>query len=273
MFSDFTPPAITDQEFAQIKRLLHQVSGIALSDNKKPLVLGRLSKRLRETGHPDFTHYLRDILAGNESELHIMVDLLTTNETSFFREPKHFTLLADFARNRPNRNAPFSVWSAACSSGEEPYTIAMVLMDTLGEDSPWDVLATDISTRILARAQTGHYAMERAQNIPPAYLKKYCLKGVRQQAGTFLIAPEVRERVRFRYLNLIEPYPDTLGPFDVIFLRNVMIYFENATKKKIVEAMAPKLRAGGYFLIGHSETLSGITNVFVNVSPSVYRKL
>jgi len=265
-------PRISDQEFAQLKRLLHQVSGIALSDNKQPLVLGRLAKRLRETGHPDFTHYLRDIIGGNESELRIMVDLLTTNETSFFREPKHFDLLRDLARNRPNRNAPFSVWSAACSSGEEPYTIAMVLMDALGENSPWDVLATDISTRILARAQIGHYAMERAANIPPEFLKKYCLKGVRQQAGTFLIAPEVRDRVRFRYLNLIEPFPDAMGPFDVIFLRNVMIYFENDTKKKIVEAMAPKLRTGGYLLIGHSETLSGITNIYTNVSPSVYRK-
>jgi chemotaxis protein methyltransferase CheR len=265
-------PTITEQEFAQLRRLLHQTAGISLSDNKQTLVLGRLAKRLRETGQPSFTHYLRDIIAGNQAELRIMVDLLTTNETSFFREPKHFELLRGVALNRSNRNAPFSVWSAACSSGEEPYTIAMVLMDALGESASWDVVATDISTRVLARAQSAHYALERANNIPQTYLKKYCLKGVREQTGTFLIAPPVRERVRFRHLNLIEPLPEGLGPFDVIFLRNVMIYFENETKRKIVEAMAPKLRKGGYFLIGHSETLSGITSVFQPERPSEYRK-
>lgn len=266
-------PSITAQEFAQLRRILHQTAGISLSDNKQNLVLGRLAKRLRETGHPSFTHYLRQIVSGDESELRIMVDLLTTNETSFFREPKHFELLRTYALSRPNRNAPLSVWSAACSSGEEPYTIAMTLMDALGPDAPWEVFATDISTRILARAQTAHYAMERANNMPPGYLKKYCLKGVRTQHGTFMMAPEIRSRVRFRHLNLIERLPDNIGPFDIIFLRNVMIYFENDTKRQIVEAMAPKLRREGYFLIGHSETLSGISSVYKAERPSVYRKV
>ena len=263
---------INEQEFAQLRRLLQQVAGIALSDNKRPLVLSRLSKRLNETGHPTFTHYLRDVIGGNEGEMRIMVDLLTTNETYFFREPKHFELLRDIALRRPNRDAPFSVWSAACSSGEEPYSMAMTLMAALGEQSAWTVLATDISTRILARAQSAHYAMERSEHVPPEYLKRYCLKGVRSQVGTFMVAPVVRERVRFLHLNLIEPLPDSIGPFDIIFLRNVMIYFENETKRKIVEAMAPKLRKEGYLVIGHSETLSGVTHMYAAERPSIYRK-
>jgi chemotaxis protein methyltransferase CheR len=263
---------ITDQEFGQLRRILFDEAGISLADSKKTLVLGRLGKRLRISGHANFTSYLRQIAAGDASELRVMVDLLTTNETSFFREPKHFDLLRQQLAERPRKDMPFSVWSAACSSGEEPYSIAMVLMDVLGESVPWEVVATDISTRILDRARAGHYAMERASTIPQAYLKKYCLKGVRDQEGTFIIDRRLRNRVRFQYLNLIERFPDTLGPFDFIFLRNVMIYFETETKRKIVESMVPKLRNDGYFLIGHSETLNGVTDKLVARRPSIYRK-
>jgi chemotaxis protein methyltransferase CheR len=263
---------INDQEFTQLRRVLFQSAGIALSDVKRTMVQSRLSKRVMAVGHASFTSYLRQIASGDAGELRIMVDLLTTNETSFFREPKHFDLLRDIALDRPRRDAPFSVWSAACSSGEEPYTIAMVLMDALGAGVSWDVQATDISTRVLERARTGHYALERAEKIPPAYLKKYCLKGMGEQAGTFLIDARLRERVRLLHLNLINPYPANMGPFDVIFLRNVMIYFENDTKRRIIEAMIPKLRRGGHFLVGHAETLNGITDKLVTVRPSVYRK-
>lgn len=264
--------SITDQEFEQLRRLLYQTAGISLSESKRQLVLGRLSKRLQANGHAGFTSYLRGIAAGDEAELRIMVDLLTTNETSFFRESKHFDLLREQVLARPNRQAPLSVWSAACSSGEEPYTIAMVLMGALGPSVPWEIVATDISSRILERAQSGHYAMERAKNIPREILHRYCLKGVRSQDGTFIIGPELRERVRFRYLNLIQPLPDSLGPFDFIFLRNVMIYFDQDTKRRVVSAMVPKLRKGGHFLVGHSESLNGINTDLAPVRPSVYRK-
>ncbi len=263
---------ITDQEFGQLRRILFDEAGISLADSKKTLVLGRLAKRLRITGHASFTSYLRQIVGGDAAERRVMIDLLTTNETSFFREPKHFDLLREHVMARPRRDAPFNVWSAACSSGEEPYTIAMILMDALGGNAPWEIVATDISTRVLERARTGHYALERAANIPPNYLKKFCLKGVREQEGTFLIDNSLRARVRFMHLNLIEPFPDNIGPFDVIFLRNVMIYFETDTKRKIVEAMIPKLRQDGYFLIGHSESLNGVTDKLKAQRPSVYRK-
>ncbi len=263
---------ITRNEFEQLRRVLYQQAGISLADNKQTLVTGRLAKRLRETGHPTYTSYLREVVGGNGRELQIMVDLLSTNETSFFREPKHFDLLRDYVQSRQNRSAPLSAWSAACSSGEEPYTIAMVLMNALGSAAPWDVLATDISTRVLARAQTAHYSLERSRTIPTEYLKKFCLKGVREEAGTFLITPEVAERVRFRHLNLIEPIPDNIGSFDVIFLRNVMIYFDMETKRKIVGALVPRIKRGGYLLVGHSETLNGVTDQLVAERPSSYRK-
>jgi chemotaxis protein methyltransferase CheR len=264
--------SISDQEFAQLRRLLYEEAGISLADSKKTLVLGRLGKRLKITGNTSFTGYLRQVVGGDAAERRVMIDLLTTNETSFFREPKHFDLLREHALARPRRDMPYKVWSAACSSGEEPYTIAMVLMEALGESAPWEIVATDISTRVLERARSGHYALERAKNIAPALLRKYCLKGVRDQEGTFLIARALRERVHFQHLNLIEPYPDSLGPFDIIFLRNVMIYFETDTKRRIVEAMIPKLRRDGYFLIGHSETLNGVTDKLTAQRPSVYRK-
>ncbi|NTV94597.1 MAG: protein-glutamate O-methyltransferase CheR [Thiobacillus sp.] len=263
---------ITDQEFSQLRRILYQNAGINLSDAKKVLVIGRLDKRLRSCGHSNFTTYLRKIAAGDESELRIMVDLLTTNETYFFREHKHFDFLRQQVQFRPNQKAPFAVWSAACSSGEEPYTLAMVLMDALGPAVQWDILASDISTRILERAQTGHYAMERAKNIPPDMLSKYCLKGVREQHGTFLMAREIRDRVRFRYLNLIEPLPNNIGPFDFIFLRNVMIYFDVETKRKVVSSLLKKLRSGGHLLVGHSENLAGIADELIGVRPAIYRK-
>lgn len=266
-----TPLTLSDQEFQQLRRLLYQTTGISLADSKKPLVLGRLNKRLHTLGHTSFASYLRQVSGGDRGELQIMVDLLSTNETSFFREAKHFEILKEHLARRP-RSGGFRVWSAACSSGEEPYTIGMVLMDSLGAGSNWEILATDISTRVLERARSGHYILDRAKTIPQHYLRQYCLKGVRQQEGTFLIDPAIRNRIQFRQLNLIEPFPDNIGLFDVIFLRNVMIYFDMETKRHIVEAMAPKLRQGGYFFIGHSETLSGITGVFTPESPSVYRK-
>lgn len=264
--------AISDTEFGQLRRLLHETSGISLSDVKRPMVISRLSKRLQARGHDSLTPYLRGIADGDKDELRIMVDLLTTNETSFFREPKHFEFLRAYAKARPRAQTPFSVWSAACSSGEEPYSIAMLLMDTLSQYAPWEILATDLSTRVLERARTAHYALERAERIPGEYLRKYCLKGTGPQDGTFLVSSQLRQRVRFRHLNLIEPLPANLGFFDVIFLRNVMIYFDMDTKRRIVESMLPRLRPGGYFLTGHSETLNGVTEELECERPSIYRK-
>ncbi|MDE1943798.1 MAG: SAM-dependent methyltransferase [Betaproteobacteria bacterium] len=266
----FAPP-LSDQEFAQYQQLLHRIAGIHLSPAKKPLLVGRLGKRLQHGNHRSFGDYFRHLTSeGGRDELRIAVDLLTTNETYFFRESKHFDFLQQQVLPGHRRGAPFRVWSAACSSGEEPYSIAMTLADTLGESS-WEIVASDLSTRVLERARSGHYALERAEKIPPAYRAAYCLKGVGVQEGTFLVQRKLRERVQFLQVNLNGALP-RLGEFDVIFLRNVMIYFDMATKRQVVERLLPALKPGGHFLVSHSESLNGVTDVLKMVAPSIYRK-
>ncbi len=260
---------ITDREFGLFQRLIYRLAGISMGDNKKVLLVGRLGKRLRHHGLNSFGDYYRLLSTGEHpDELQLMVDLLTTNETYFFREPAHFDFLARFAakRRRPN----FRVWSGACSSGEEPYTIAMVLAETLGLSATWEIVASDISMSVLERARSGVFPMERGSGISEAMLKKYCLKGVREQAGNFQVSPRLGERISFRQLNLIDLKARDLGEFDLIFLRNVMIYFDNDTKRKVVRNMLPHLRRDGVFIIGHSETLNGMTDELVALRPTLY---
>lgn len=262
---------ITDREFAQFQRLMHDVVGISLSPAKKAMVCGRLAKRVRELGLGSYGEYLERLADRHaRDELQTTIDLLTTNETFFFREQKHFDFLARYVRSLRRPGLVFRVWSAACSSGEEPYSIAMVLADCLGE-GPWEVVASDISRRVLARAQSGCYAMERAEQIPAEYLRRYCLKGIGSKKDTFLIEHTLRDHVRFLSINLNAPLGN-IGPFDVIFLRNVMIYFDMATKQQVVERVVATLRSGGILMVSHSETLHGITDVLAPVVPSVYRK-
>jgi chemotaxis protein methyltransferase CheR len=263
---------ITDQEFALFQRLIYKIAGISLSDAKKILLVGRLTRRLRVYDFATFTQYYRMLAGGeNPEELQTMVDLLTTNETYFFREPKHFDFLRDEVIRKRKSSATFRVWSAASSSGEEIYTLAMVLAEHL-PNTPWEVVGSDISTQVLAKAATGHYSLARTEGIPPAYMNKYCLKGVRSHAGSFLIAPELRKRTSFYQINLTQPINAEIGDFEVIFLRNVMIYFDPETKAKVVHNLLPRLKNGGYLIIGHSETLNGITDRVVPVRPTIYRK-
>lgn len=262
---------ITDAEFASFQRLIYKLAGISLSDIKKTLVEGRLGKRVKHFNFTSFGAYYRMVSDGKHAEeLQIMVDLLTTNETYFFREPKHFDFLRDHVLLRASGAQPVRIWSAASSTGEEAYTIAMMLAHHL-PGKPWEVFGSDISTQVLARARAGHYPLTRHEGIPPNFLSRFCLKGVRAQEGTFLIAPELRQRVNFEQINLMNPVSERIGMFDVIFLRNVMIYFDNETKRKVVNNLLPRLRRGGYFIIGHSETLNGMNETLVPVIPTVYR--
>jgi len=265
-------PAITDQEFSLFQRLIYKIAGINLADSKKVLLVGRLQKRLRHHNLDTFTQYYRMLASGQHpDELQTMVDLLTTNETYFFREPKHFDFLIEEIL-RPRRNpGTFRILSAASSTGEEAYTMAMVLAENL-KNSPWEVVGTDISTQVLEKARRGHYPLERNEGIPPDYLRKYCLKGVRSQEGTFLMAAELRQRVSFHHLNLTLPVQQNLGIFEVIFLRNVMIYFDTDTKRKVIDNLLPLLAPGGYLIIGHSETLNGISDGLVALRPTIYQK-
>ncbi|MBA5637306.1 methyltransferase domain-containing protein [Duganella sp. LX20W] len=262
---------ITDREFSQFQRFIYDAAGIFMANGKQALVSGRLAKRLAHYQLASYSDYLRLLESrAQPSELQVAVDLLTTNETYFFREPKHFKLLAELAQDARAKGRGLRVWSAACSSGEEPYSIAMVLADVLG-DGAWEVLGTDISTRVLERARSGHYPMERATQLPQSYLKRFCLKGQQREAGTMLIERALRARVQFQHLNLNEPLPK-LGTFDVIFLRNVMIYFNLETKRQVVARLLSQLKPGGHLLIGHSETLNDICDTVQAVAPSIYRK-
>lgn len=261
---------ISDVEFVQFQRLIFQIAGISLSERKKELVVVRLAKRLDHLGLLSFAQYYRHVSKSeNAAERQIMVDLLTTNETYFFREPKHFDFLQDVAA-RHRAGLPFRVWSAASSTGEEAYSIAMVLADTIGP-SGWEIVGTDISTRVLEKARQGHYSLERTDGIPRSLLQKYCLKGMGNYAGSLLISRELRARVEFLHTNLMSP-ANGLGIFDVIFLRNVMIYFDPDTKRKVIGNLLPYLKSDGHLLIGHSESLNGITSDLVAVQPSIYKR-
>lgn len=262
---------ITDQEFSQFQKLIYDIAGITLSATKMPLVSGRLAKRLAHHGVGSYGEYFRLLQRdGAHGELQTAVDLLTTNETYFFREQKHFDFLRDevLPHYRPGR--PFRVWSAACSSGQEPYTLAMVLADSLG-DAAWEIFASDISSRVLERARGGQYALEQAEKVPRHYLNRYCMKGVGTQDGTFIVARSLRDRIKFAQVNLNQALPN-VGEFDIIFLRNVMIYFDTETKRQVVQRLGTQLRKGGHFIVGHSESLNGVSYEFVAVRPSIYRK-
>ena len=210
-------------------------------------------------------------MQGTEAvELQTALDLLTTNETYFFREPKHFDFLRTEVLPHAQPGRTFRLWSAASSSGEEPYSLAMTLADGLPK-TPWEIVASDISTRVLEIARIGHYPMERASHIAKHQLSRHCLKGTGSQEGTFLIDRSLLERVQFRQVNLNTALPK-IGEFDAIFLRNVMIYFNMDTKREVVARMLPLLRPGGYFIVSHSESLNGITDKLKLITPSIYRK-
>ena len=271
-----SPPAprqaqISDREFHAIRTWIRGAAGISLSDQKRALVAGRLASRLRHHGLDSYGRYFDLLQSGAQpEELQTAVDLLTTNETHFFREPKHFDYLREKLLPGHSARRMFRVWSAASSSGEEPYSIAMTLAESLGE-APWEVVASDLSSRVLARAQAGHFPMARAKTIPRHYLAKYCLKGIASQEGTFLVDPWLRSRVRFMQVNLIAPLPQ-LREFDVIFLRNVLIYFDAQTKREVILRMLPHLGRGGHIIVGHSESLNGVSTALASVRPSIYRK-
>lgn len=262
---------LTDTEFSAIQKLIYQWAGIHMTDAKKALVSGRLMKRLRHYNLTSYTGYLSVVNnPDNQDERQIMINLLTTNETYFFREPKHFQWLRE--RASLNTSGNFRVWSAACSAGQEVYTIAMVLAEArgMGAKDSWEVVGSDISEKTLAQAISATYPIEQAAQIPEPLLKRYCLKGVRGEAGKFRISPDLTAMTGFFRVNLIEALPQNLGLFDVIFLRNVMIYFDRPTRQKVAESLMLFLKPGGHLVIGHAESLHGITDRLKAEQPTIY---
>ncbi len=265
-------PSLNEREFGLFRDWLYRAAGISLADHKRTLVASRLLRRVQQLGAASYGEYFRALMEGEPAgELQAALDLLTTNETYFFREPKHFDYLRQEVLPRRAGGAAFRVWSAASSSGEEAYTIAMVLAETLGFGAPWEILGSDISSRVLEAARRACYGRARATGIPGEYLAKYCLKGIGRQSGTLLIDRPLRERVSFRSINLNAALPE-IGVFDVVFLRNVMIYFDLDTKRQVVARILPHLRPGGYLMLSHSENLHGVSNAVETVAPSIFRR-
>ncbi len=256
-------------EFRRFQKLIFEAAGIRLTAAKQPMVAGRLAKRLKKLNLPDFVSYVRYV-DQNPAEHQLVVDLLTTNETYFFREPKHFDFLRAQLLPAHPRCHPLRVWSAACSTGEEPYSLAMLLADQFsGRD--WKIMASDISTQVLERARVGHYPIARTEHIPLEYLKRFCLRGVADEEGTLLVDKKLRQQVEFKQVNLMAPM-NQLPQFDLILLRNVLIYFDAATKAQVVARVAGQLKPGGHLFIGHSETLNGLQAGLQQAAPAIYRK-
>jgi chemotaxis protein methyltransferase CheR len=256
--------------------LIYQRSGIRLHEGKEALIKARLGKRLRHLGFASLPEYCDFLQAGGgEEELERVTDALTTNFTGFLREESHFKFMVDEAL--PALLSPGSskirVWSAACSSGEEPYSIAFYLGDryTAAEGWDWRITASDISTKMLGKARQGIYAGERVQGLPQEWLRQYFQKGIGPWEGHYRIKRSLSERVAFRQINLIEPYHHA-EPFQIIFCRNVMIYFDRATQEQLVRRLCRFLAPTGCLLIGHSESLNGLNLPLRCLRPSIYQR-
>lgn len=266
--------SISDKEFQLFKSLIYDKAGIALSDNKRQMVVSRLSKRMRQLNISSFRKYHELIThKSNSSELQNTIDCLTTNETYFFREPKHFHFLKEKIISEMTSGASFKVWSAASSTGEEAYSIAMVLAEKFGLHSDWKIFGTDINSDVVNQATQGLYPIEGSEKISRDYLREYCLKGVREHSGTMLMDSKIKKHIDFQRLNLNENFPNNISDFDVVFLRNIMIYFDIETKQRLVDKIADKIKLGGYLFIGHSETLNNVTDRFKVIQPSICLKI
>jgi chemotaxis protein methyltransferase CheR len=279
------PPSLTGlhpisrREFALFQELIERVAGISLGEHKQALLVGRLARRLRALQLDTFEQYYDHVTRGPGDELVAMLNCICTHETRFFREPRHFQLLEEsvypqweqqaHAGRRPRR---IRIWSAASSSGEEPYSLAMSALARFPKEQGWsvEVLASDLSTQILERARAGVWPLERARDIPTAHLQQFMLRGTGTQEGLMKVGPELAATVRFLRVNLNDPHYPIAGPFDLVFCRNVLIYFAAETRARVVQELARGLGPEGLLFLGHSETLpAGVASLRM-WQPTVY---
>ncbi len=268
------PLALKAKEFATISALAREEFGLELGKGKEQLVAGRLGKLMRRLGLSAFPDYYRHVRGDRTGDALVeLIDALTTNHTSFFREPAHFDFLVRRVFPEHAGRRAMRIWSAACSTGEEPYTIALTAREHMGVQSLMlpRILATDISTRVLETARKGIYKADRFESGVAPWLRKHLLRGEGRWEGWYRMRPEIVGMVEFRRVNLIEPLPD-VGGFTVIFCRNVMIYFNRETQEQLVNRLAARLEPGGYLFVGHSESLTGIQHGLQQIQPAVYRK-
>lgn len=263
----------SDQDFAEVCALIYQRAGINLNGSKKPMVYSRLARRLRELDLHSFTDYLALLAANPESPEWVQfTNALTTNLTAFFREPHHFDILAELAPQWMQSHRKLSVWCCASSTGEEPYSIMMTLLESLGGLHPdVSLLASDLDTHVLEKASAGVYAEERIANLDEACRRHFFLRGKGESAGKVKVRRELRELIEFRQINLLAPDWPIKGPFDAIFCRNVMIYFDKPTQRELLKRFLPLLRPDGRLFVGHSESLSHVNDLWVSCGQTVYR--
>ena len=265
---------MSDDEFYRYQRLIYDTVGINFTDNKKQLLEARLRKRLETHNIASYGEYRKFVVdPKNDVEFVQMLNVISTNKTDFFRESQHFDFLQENIYPKLKNKIKVRIWSAASSSGEEPYTLGMTLLEAIGETSGKDVkiLGTDISTKVLEEAEQGVYSADSVAPIGPSLLRKYFLKGHERWKGYYLVKDELKKLVSFRRLNLMEPFPLTV-PFDFIFCRNVMIYFDKPTREKLVNRLSNQLVPGGYLFIGNAESLGGLKTGLKYVQPAIYQR-
>ncbi|MDE2585181.1 MAG: chemotaxis protein CheR [Betaproteobacteria bacterium] len=259
----------TSADFERVRKLIYQHAGISLSPVKQDMVYSRLARRLRATGIKTFAEYLSRLEKGDPQEWERFVNSLTTNLTSFFREPHHFPILASFLQKQGKR--PIKIWCSAASTGEEPYSIAMTVQEALGNNADHvSIIASDLDTNVLATADKGIYSQDRVEKISPERLKRFFVKDIGSQEGTACVRPELRRMITFQRINLLDPSWPVRGPLDVIFCRNVMIYFDKPTQYKILSRFAPLLQRDGLLFAGHSESFLHAADLFRSLGKTVY---
>ncbi len=269
---------ISDREFALLRDLIEQESGIDLAESKRTLLVRRLQGRIRQLGLSSHSQYYRRVTETAPQELDILLDCVTTNETSFFREERQFETLTSVLvphwredAEQGRRTARLRVWSAACSSGEEPYSVAMALKALLPSWWTIEVFATDLCREVLAVGAGATYGADRAKEIPEGLLKRFVLRGVASQEGRLRIAPEVRELVRFGRINLVKDSFAAVGAVDLILCRNVLMYFSDRTRRRVAGHLLDHLVPGGHIFVGHAESLHGFSPRLRSIGPSMYR--
>ena len=260
----------TPADFERVRKLIYQYAGISLSAVKQDMVYSRLARRLRATGLKTFAEYLALLEKGDRGEWEKFVNSLTTNLTSFFREPHHFPILAEHLKKLQNRPS-IKIWCSAASTGEEPYSIAMTVVEAFGGfNVPVSIMASDLDTNVLATAEKGVYPLERVGKLSPERMKRFFLKGSGAQEGQVCVRPELRRLVSFQRINLLEANWPVRGPLDAIFCRNVMIYFDKPTQHKILARFTPLMHEDGLLFAGHSESFLHAADLFRSQGKTVY---
>ncbi len=280
-YVDYYKLQLTDEEFKKLSSLIYKESGIKLPPVKKVMLQCRLQKRLKHLGINSFKAYIDFLFSGDgfDSEIIHMLDVVSTNKTDFFREPSHFEFLSQELLPQlyesSNKSLNFRVWSAGCSSGEEPYTLAMVLFEfaETHQGFNFSIFATDISTRILQTAIDAIYKEEKVEGIPLSLKRKYMLRSKDRQNPTIKMAPHVRAKVTFARLNLMDDYYDTKEVFDIIFCRNVLIYFDRNTQEAVINKLCQRIKPNGYLILGHSESILNMNVPLKQIKPTIYRKV